>query len=201
MNLLQAISAASLLVLVPSGVSSAGEMLRLRHNGGGVGHCSSHAGRTRHERIGFERNAAANAGRNDGWRCRWSHDGNDGPRRHDVDDDGGSHRGSDCLPQSGAQDNGCPDAPVERFCDTLRANAQRMREMRTTMMQGGMMSQGGAAISAPDRLDRMEKMMTAMTETLRTTKASLTALYAVLTDDQKKTGDQLIHGPMGMGPM
>jgi hypothetical protein len=87
------------------------------------------------------------------------------------------------------------------FADTLRANVQRMREMRTTMMQGGMMSQGGAAISAPDRLDRMEKMMTAMTETLRTTKASLTALYAVLTDDQKKTGDQLIHGPMGMGPM
>jgi hypothetical protein len=36
MNLLQAISAASLLVLVPSGVSSAGEMLRLRHNGGAL---------------------------------------------------------------------------------------------------------------------------------------------------------------------
>jgi hypothetical protein len=47
----------------------------------------------------------------------------------------------------------------------------------------------------------MEKMMMAMTETLRTTKASLTALYVVLTDDQKKTADQLNHGPMGMGPM
>ena len=44
-------------------------------------------------------------------------------------------------------------------------------------------------------------MMTAMTETLKRTKASLTDLYAVLTDDQKKTADQLIHGPMGMGPM
>ena len=87
------------------------------------------------------------------------------------------------------------------FADTLRANAQRMREMRTMMMQGGMMGQGGGAMSAPGRMDRMEKMMTAMTETLRTTKASLTALYAVLTDDQKKTADQLIHGPMGMGPM
>ena len=33
MNLLQAISAASLLVLAPNGVSSAGETLRLRDNG------------------------------------------------------------------------------------------------------------------------------------------------------------------------
>jgi hypothetical protein len=41
----------------------------------------------------------------------------------------------------------------------------------------------------------------AMSETLKTTKASLTALYAVLTDAQKKTADQLIHGPMGIGPM
>ena len=87
------------------------------------------------------------------------------------------------------------------FADTLRASAQRTREMRTTMMHGGMMGHGGAAISAPDRMDRMEKMMTAMADTLKTTKASLTTLYAVLTDDQKKTADQLVQGPIGMGPM
>ena len=69
------------------------------------------------------------------------------------------------------------------------------------MMQGGMMSQDGASVSAPDRLDRMEKMMTTMVETIKATRAALVPLYAVLTDQQKKVADQLIHGPMGMGRM
>ena len=85
------------------------------------------------------------------------------------------------------------------FVDALRANATRMSEMRNTMMQGGMT--GSASMSAPDHLDRMEKMMTAMTEAVKTTKSALTPLYGVLTDEQKKVADQLIHGPMGMGRM
>jgi hypothetical protein len=85
------------------------------------------------------------------------------------------------------------------FADALRANAARMSEMRNTMMQGGMTD--GASMSAPDRLDRMEKMMTAMTEAVKTTKSALTPLYGVLSDEQKKVADQLIHGPMGMGRM
>jgi len=72
------------------------------------------------------------------------------------------------------------------FADSLRANAQRMKEMRNTMMQGGMMDQGGASVSAPDRLNRMEKMMTGMLESVKATKAALAPLYAVLTDEQKK---------------
>jgi hypothetical protein len=90
-----------------------------------------------------------------------------------------------------------------------------MSEMRNTMMQGGMMQgglmgQGGASVRAPDRLDQMEKMMAmmveskmmpTMVESLKATKAALAPLYAVLTDDQKKIADQLIHGPMGMGRM
>ncbi len=86
------------------------------------------------------------------------------------------------------------------FADTLRANARRMSEMQNTMMQGGMMGHGGS-VSAPDRLDRMEKMMTTVVEALKATKATLAPLYSVLTDDQKKIADQLIHGPMGMGRM
>ena len=83
-----------------------------------------------------------------------------------------------------------------QFAEALRANARRMTEMHE------MMSQGGAARNAPDRLDRMEKMMTGMLESVRTTKAALTPLYAVLTDEQKKLADDLIRGPMGvMGPM
>jgi len=84
------------------------------------------------------------------------------------------------------------------FADALRANARRMSEMKATMMQGGMMDQGNAPVSAPERLDRMEKMMTAMLEGLKETKAALTPLYSVLTEEQKKVADQLIHGPMGM---
>ena len=74
--------------------------------------------------------------------------------------------------------------------------------------QGGMMGpgsgmpmMGGAAMNAPDRLDRMEKMMSAMLEAVKGTKAALTPLYAVFTEEQKKLADQLIRGPMGMGPM
>jgi len=36
---------------------------------------------------------------------------------------------------------------------------------------------------------------------VKATKAALTPLYAVLSEEQKKMGDQLIHGPMGMGAM
>ena len=85
------------------------------------------------------------------------------------------------------------------FAEALRTNARRMGEMRDTM-QGGMSGQSGASVSAPDRLDRMEKMMTGMTETVKASKSALTPLYAVLTDEQKKMADQLIHGP-GMGRM
>ena len=91
------------------------------------------------------------------------------------------------------------------FAEALRANAGRMSGMPAMMMQGGMMGQmmgqQGASVNAPDRLDRMEKMMTAMLETVKATKAALAPLYAVLTDEQKKVADQLIHGPMGMGRM
>jgi hypothetical protein len=97
------------------------------------------------------------------------------------------------------------------FADALRENARRMSGMPAMMMQGGMMqggmmqggmmSQDGTSVSAPDRLDRMEKMMTTMLETIKATKTALAPLYAVLTEEQKKVADQLIHGPMGMGRM
>ena len=43
--------------------------------------------------------------------------------------------------------------------------------------------------------------MTSMLEAIKATRAALAPLYAVLTDEQKKVADQLIHGPMGMGLM
>ncbi len=86
------------------------------------------------------------------------------------------------------------------FADALRSNARRMTEMRGTVMQG--MTGQGSVLSAPERLDRMEKMIAGMLESLRSTKAALGPLYATLSDEQKKTADALLRGPMGlMGPM
>ncbi len=87
------------------------------------------------------------------------------------------------------------------FADAMRSNATRMSGMPAIMMQGGMMGQDGTSMSAPDRLDRMEKMLTTMLETIKATRIALAPLYAVLTKEQKKVADQLIHGPMGMGRM
>jgi LTXXQ motif family protein len=80
------------------------------------------------------------------------------------------------------------------FADALHANATAMKGMPAPMMQGGMMGQDGSSTSAPDRLDRMEKVMSVMLEMVKTTRAALAPLYAVLTEQQKKAADQLIHG-------
>jgi hypothetical protein len=83
------------------------------------------------------------------------------------------------------------------FADALRANA----EMCATMIQGGMMNQDSVSTSALDRLDRMEMMMSGMLEAVKGTRAALAPLYAVFPEEQRKVADQLIRGPMGMGPM
>jgi LTXXQ motif family protein len=43
-----------------------------------------------------------------------------------------------------------------------------------------------------------EKMMTAHLEALHRLKAAVDPLYAALSDEQKKTADELLMGPMGM---
>ena len=73
--------------------------------------------------------------------------------------------------------------------------------MGTTMMQGGMMGQDGASMSALDRLDHMEKMMSGMLEAVKGTRAALAPLYAVFTEEQKKVAYELIRGPMGLSSM
>ena len=85
------------------------------------------------------------------------------------------------------------------FADVLRENARRMSVLPTTM--SGIFGQDSASVSAPDRLNRMEQMISIMLEAVKGTKAALAPLYAVFTEEQKKVADQLIRGPMGMGPM
>ena len=80
------------------------------------------------------------------------------------------------------------------FADALRSGAKAMRESMASMMEAGKPS------NAADRTDTMVKMMTARLESLKPIAAAEKALYAVLTDPQKETADELLSGPMmGMG--
>ena len=76
--------------------------------------------------------------------------------------------------------------------DAMRANAKTMGDMA-----GGMMG-GSQTATLPDKLAMREKMMTAHLEALRKFKATADPLYAALSDEQKKTADELLIGPMGM---
>jgi LTXXQ motif family protein len=79
------------------------------------------------------------------------------------------------------------------FAQAVRDNAKAMQEI----MHGGMM---GASQSAklPDKLAMREKMMTAHLEALRKLKTAVDPLYTALGDEQKKTADEIMLGPMGM---
>jgi LTXXQ motif family protein len=78
--------------------------------------------------------------------------------------------------------------------DAMRANAKSMSEM----MPGGMMGGAQSTATLPEKLALREKMITAHLEALRKFKAAVDPLYASLSDEQKKTADELLMGPMGM---
>jgi len=77
--------------------------------------------------------------------------------------------------------------------DAMRANAKDMAAMMP-MMQSMMQPSG----TLPEKLAGREKAMTAHLEALRKLKAAIDPLYAALSDEQKKTADQLVVGPMGI---
>ena len=76
--------------------------------------------------------------------------------------------------------------------DAIRANTKTMGGMAEGMI-GGM--QTG---TLPEKLAAREKLITAHLEALRKFKAAVDPLYAALGDEQKKTADELLIGPMGM---
>jgi hypothetical protein len=86
-----------------------------------------------------------------------------------------------------------PQLPLwNAVADAIRANAKGMGAMSEGMMGS---TQAG---TLPDKLALREKMMTAHLEALRKFKAAVDPLYAALSDEQKKTADELLSGPMGM---
>lgn len=83
----------------------------------------------------------------------------------------------------------------DAYAAAVRDAANAMSGQRQAFM--GQMR--GAAL--PQRLDFHEAMLVSHLEQLRKTKAAVAALYAVLSDDQKKTADGAMMGPMTRGPM
>lgn len=83
------------------------------------------------------------------------------------------------------------------FADALRANAQKLATVRSTMM----MPQPGATPpqSLADRLDAQERWLAARLEGTRAIKAAFVPLYGALSDEQKKTANELLAPHMGMG--
>jgi hypothetical protein len=81
------------------------------------------------------------------------------------------------------------------FADAFRASGQKMAQHCAMMKE-----HGGAMMSAdlPERLNMMEQHMTMHLDSLRAIKAAVQPLYAVLSDEQKKTANEIMKGIMGM---
>lgn len=76
--------------------------------------------------------------------------------------------------------------------DAIRGTAKDMAGMPNCM---SIMQSSG---TLTEKLAAREKAMTAHLDALRRLKAAVEPLYAALSDDQKKTADQLMIGPMGI---
>ena len=80
--------------------------------------------------------------------------------------------------------------------DAMRTTAKDTPSMPNcmSMMQSMMQTSG----TLPEKLAAREKTAMAHLEAVRKLKAAVEPLYVALSDDQKKTADQLMFGPMGM---
>jgi hypothetical protein len=80
------------------------------------------------------------------------------------------------------------------FADAMRDGAKSMQAAMAANMASGMPA------TVPDRSDAMIAMMTARLESMKKSSAAGKALYAVLSDAQKKSADELMMSRMaGMG--
>ena len=86
------------------------------------------------------------------------------------------------------------DSLWKDYAAAVRDNANGMLDHCKTMMG----SAGKAALSLPERMAWHEQFMSARLDGLRATNKALKPLYDALSDDQKKTADQMFWGPMGM---
>jgi hypothetical protein len=80
------------------------------------------------------------------------------------------------------------------YAVAARDNTNTMLARCSTMMS----RQSGSTVNLPDQLDQNEQVMVAHLDAMCAMSKALKPLYAALSDDQKKTADQLFWGPMGM---
>ncbi len=85
--------------------------------------------------------------------------------------------------------------PWDAFAQSLRDNAKKLGGMRSMMGRGT----GGATLA--QRLDQQEQWYSARLDGIKSLKASFTPLYAALSDEQRKTADQLLPTNLGLMPM
>ena len=86
------------------------------------------------------------------------------------------------------------------FADAMRANAKKLAEARASMMPQPSAGQQQAPTIA-ERLDQQERWLLARLEGTRALKSAVTTLYGTLSEDQKKTANELLAPQMGMGMM
>jgi hypothetical protein len=86
------------------------------------------------------------------------------------------------------------------FAEALRTNAKKLGEVCASMMAQPSAGQQQAPTLA-DRLELQERWLLARLEGTRTIKVAFTNLYGALSDDQKKTANELVAPHMGMGMM
>ena len=83
------------------------------------------------------------------------------------------------------------------IADALRSNAKTLGELRASMMP----QPGTARQSLVDRLELQEKWLAARLEGTRAIKSALINFVGTLSDEQKKTADDLLAPHIGMGMM
>lgn len=85
------------------------------------------------------------------------------------------------------------------FADALRANAKKLAAVRVAMMPKPGDAQPASTLAA--RLDQQEQWLAARLDGTKAMKSAFARLNEVLSDDQKKTADDLLTPHMGIGPM
>jgi LTXXQ motif family protein len=72
------------------------------------------------------------------------------------------------------------------FADAIRASAERLRQVYAQAAQAA-----GRPVAAPAQLERRIAALSVLTETTRAIAAAMGPLYASLSDEQKRTADEL----------
>ena len=85
------------------------------------------------------------------------------------------------------------------FADALRANAKKLGEVRAAVMPRS--GAGQQPLTLADRLDLQEQWLVARLEGTRTIRPAFVNLFGTLSDEQKKTANELLAPHMGMMAM